>query len=135
MKKLFIILFGLFLLNGCARHEAPCINELWHIHVTHYVSENNDCCEYSVNYCNILLAGGIEAYVVVGDVRQYIEPHAWVMIIDNKIEYFVDPTWSLKYRPATQWRDRSITHIYRQGVTAHQVRTYQNIMVVKETSQ
>jgi hypothetical protein len=128
MKKLLIMLFGLLLFNGCAGREAPCINELWHIHVTHYVSENNDCCEYSVNYCNILLACGIEAYVVVGDVRQYIEPHAWVMIIDNKIEYFVDPTWSLQYKPATQWRDRSIEYIFNQGVTPDELRHYRNIL-------
>lgn len=124
-KNITIILFALLLLSSCNK-EAPCIDALWKINNTQYVLRVNDCCEHSVNYCNVLLAANIKAYVVVGHVKQ--GPHAWVMIIHEDVEYFVDPTWGIKYRPAKQWRDRAIKYVFNQGVTPDELRHYKNIL-------
>lgn len=129
MKKLFLSLFILSFSVPAYGHEAPCIKELWHIHVSTYEHRKNDCVDKAVNYCNILLANQYGANVVVGLTRDSDRPHAWVEISIRGDKYWIDPVYGLKCREAKKWR-RKIWYTYHQGISKAEVRAYTGIILI-----
>ena len=130
MKALTIVI--LLVLTGCAG-TTPCVEQLWEINSSHYVLRANDCCDKSVAYCDALIEKGLDAHVVVGNTRDYDIPHAWVEILLDGKAFWCDPTYGMKFKPVSHWRDRHVTHVYAQNVTAQDVRSYRKIIERRQT--
>lgn len=75
---------------------------------------------------------GYDAHVVAGCVRNYDLPHAWVMVLKDGTEYYLDPTFKKGEDgyPAFWYHERKIWVIFDKGATPAEVRSYNKVIKV-----
>ena len=94
------------LLTGCSSSFTPCPDYLRAIENRPYIPGKYTCLHKSRDYVQYLNEYGYDARMVIGQVRGYKVPHAWVEVIHEGKTYWIDPTWGYGCWKASQWSDR-----------------------------